>query len=322
MFKFLHHLFLPRESNNHRAKILHIDSIVIIITLLVFSSFLLSSIQSRFPAVLGISYDITPVDLLNQTNKVRQERGLSTLSLDSELSQAASNKAADMFAKNYWAHFAPDGGTPWGFIKNSGYVYLYAGENLARGFSNTSDVVNAWMASPSHRDNMLSSNYADVGFAIATGSLTGSDTVLVVEMFGTKYAGTAAAPVIAASPVSSPVPASIQSEPTPITPEPSPTEVLPTIPFVVTNITPVPSQAKQSQREVASLQQQPLIDKNDFTKNAIVIVLIVVIVILIIDAIIIEKKKIIRVVSHNLDHIIYLIIILLTIIIIGKGLVL
>ena len=318
MIKFLRHLLLPHESNNHRAKILHIDSILIVITLLIFSSFLLSSIQSKYPKVLGISYNITPVDLLNVTNKVRQENGLSALALDSALSQAASNKAADMFAKDYWAHVAPDGATPWGFIKNSGYVYLYAGENLARGFSNTSDVVNAWMASPSHRDNMLSSNYSDVGFAIATGNLTGSDTVLVVEMFGTKYAGTAATPVIAVSPI----PTLIQSEPTAIISETIPSESAPTAPLVGTNVTLVPSQAKQNKTQVASIQQQPLIDKNEFTKNMIVIVLIVLIVILTIDAIIVEKKKIIRVVSHNLDHIIYLLIILLTIIIIGKGLVL
>lgn len=324
MKHFLRHLFLPHESNNHRAKILHIDSILIILTLLVFSSFLLSSLQSRFPAVLGISYNITPVDLVNVTNKVRQEHGLSALSLDSELSQAASSKASDMFTKNYWAHIAPDGATPWGFIKNSGYEYLYAGENLARGFSSTSDVVNAWMASPSHRDNMLSSNYTDVGFAIATGSLTGSDTVLVVEMFGKRYTGVVATPSIIPSPTIAPtlsvaIPAI--SEPTPTWLEPTPTKSEPAVVLLITN-TPVPTQTEQPQREVASLQQQPLIDKNDFTKNIIVIVLMVLIVILAIDAIIIEKKKIIRVVSHNLDHIIYLIIILLTIIIIGGGLVL
>lgn len=309
MIKFLRHLLLPHESNNHRAKILHIDSILIVITLLIFSSMLLSSIQSRYPAVLGISYNITPVDLLNVTNKVRQENGLSALALDSSLSQAASQKAADMFAKDYWAHVAPDGATPWGFIKNSGYAYLYAGENLARGFSNTSDVVNAWMASPSHRDNMLSSNYDDVGFAISSGNLTGSDTVLVVEMFGRKYAGESAVQSVIPSPT-----APIISESVPVISEPP-------VVLLVTN-TPVPTQMEQAQRQVASIQQQPLIDKNEFTKNMIVIILIVLIVILTIDAIIVEKKKIIRVVSHNLDHIIYLLIILLTIIIIGKGLVL
>ena len=86
-----------------------------------------------------------------------------------------------MFSKDYWAHNAPDGTTPWVFIKNTGYNYIYAGENLARGFNSASDVINAWMNSPEHRQNVLSPNYQNVGFAVATGTLSGEDTVLVVE---------------------------------------------------------------------------------------------------------------------------------------------
>lgn len=324
MKHFLRHLLLPHESNNHRAKILHIDSLLIVIALLISSSFLLSTIQSRFPAVLGISYNITPDDLLNQTNKIRQERGLSSLTLDPGLSQAAQNKAADMFTKNYWAHIAPDGVTPWVFIKNSGYEYLYAGENLARGFSNTSDIVNAWMASPSHRDNMLSSNYSDIGFGILTGNLNGSETVLVVEMLGRKYAGLAAEPVIILNPTSTPIitqPTPFELRLTPTLSQPTPTITESPVALKITN-TPIPSLVQQSYEKVAALQQQPLVDKNNLIKNIIIIILVVLIIILAVDAIIIEKKKIIRVVSHNLDHIIYLIIILLTIIIIGRGLVL
>lgn len=300
MLNFLRHIFTPHESNNHRSKILHVDSILIVISLLIFSSILLSSLQSKFPSVLGISYNITPAELLNETNRIRQQNGKSQLVLDPKLSQAAANKAQDMLAKNYWAHIAPDGITPWVFIKNSGYEYLYAGENLARGFPNSLDVVNAWMASPSHRDNMLSSNYADIGFGIATGSLTGTDTVLVVEMFGTKYAGEEAAPVIIPSP-------------TPLS------EPIAALEIITITPTPTPKIIERSQEGVASIQQRPLVDKNNFTKNIIVIILIAFIAILTIDAVIIERKKIIRAVSHNLDHIIYLIIILLGIIIIGKG---
>jgi hypothetical protein len=276
-------------------------------------------VHDSYPAVLGTSSNIAPVDLLNITNQVRQEHGLSPLQLDSELSQAASGKASDMFANNYWAHISPSGTTPWVFFKNSGYEYLYAGENLARGFSSASEVVNAWMASPSHRDNMLSANYNDVGFAIATGSLTGSDTVLVVEMFGSRY-GTK--PIVKTAGI---------NNITPIIPQPTSA-----LAFVITttppSITPTTGPINAAQNtvnqntqkvvQVAALEQQPLIDKNNFTRNLVIVVLALFIIVLVIDAIVIEKKKIIRVVSHNLDHIIYLIIILLTIIIIGRGLVL
>src|SRR5258706_10350524 len=102
-----------------------------------------------------------------------------------------------MFAKDYWAHIAPDGTTPWSFIKGAGYNYVYAGENLARGYFSASDVVNAWMASPEHRENMLSSKFADVGFSAQNGKLTGEDTVLVVEMLGsTSLAGAPQSPTV------------------------------------------------------------------------------------------------------------------------------
>ena len=291
MRKFLRHLLFPHESNNHRAKILHIDSLLIAIALLIFSASLISSLQNTYPAVLGISYDITPNDLLNNTNQIRKKRGLYPLRLDSELSQAATNKASNMFTNNYWAHIAPDGTTPWVFIKNSGYDYLYAGENLARGFTSASDVVNAWMASPSHRENMLSSNYNDVGFAVSSGTLTGSDTVLVVEMFGTRYNAVnhQISEVVIA----------------PITPQPNPIITQP-----------------QKIVQVASIQNKPLINKNNLTRNIVIGILILFIAVLLIDALIIERKKIIRVVSHNLDHIIYLFIILLIILIMGRGVIL
>ena len=80
------------------------------------------------------------------------------------------------------------------------------GENLARGFNSASDVINAWMNSPEHRQNVLSPNYQNVGFAVATGNLSGEDTVLVVEMLGsTKFGpscrdGNNTPPVVAVAP--------------------------------------------------------------------------------------------------------------------------
>ena len=186
MKNFLRHLFIPHESNNHRAKLLHHKILFFAVVILFFGSFALSSFRSHYPLVLGVTADITPEKLLTLTNQVREKNGLSVLSMDSELSIAAQNKASDMLSQNYWAHNAPDGKTPWVFIKAAGYNYVYAGENLARGFDNTDSVVNAWMASPTHRANVLSQNYKDVGFAVVKGKLNGEETVLVVEELGNK----------------------------------------------------------------------------------------------------------------------------------------
>lgn len=293
---------MPHEKNNHRAKLLHADAIVITISVVVFVFSLLNPIQSKFPAVLGVASDISPAELLTITNEYRKENNLPPLRLDSDLSQAATFKASDMFAKNYWAHIAPDGVTPWSFILNSGYEYLYAGENLARGYSTAPDVVKAWMESPTHRANMLSKDYSDVGFAIATGNLTGSDTVLVVEMFGTRYEETEKENEQAEI-------AEARSVPTPTVSVLARMEISPTMIEVIT----------QQNQSVASIKQDPLINKDNLTQNMIYGMLILFILVLAIDAIIIERKKIARAFSHNTDHIIYLMLILVSIIIIGRG---
>ena len=89
-----------------------------------------------------------------------------------------------MFAKNYWSHYGPDGATPWDFILSSGYQYEYAGENLAKNFLFSQGVIDAWMRSSSHRDNILRKEYAEVGYAVLNGVLNGEETTIVVEMFG------------------------------------------------------------------------------------------------------------------------------------------
>lgn len=184
MKEFLSHLFIPRESNNHRSKVLHHSNLFLTIIFLFLSSFFIQNLKASFPSVLGVRVDISGEELLLLTNKQRQNNGIASLSLNEKLAEAAAKKANDMFKYNYWAHNSPAGKTPWVFIKSSGYKYVYAGENLARGFSTAEDVVKAWMASPDHRNNMLSSNYSDVGFAVKIGKLNGEETVLVVEEFG------------------------------------------------------------------------------------------------------------------------------------------
>lgn len=180
------YLFLPHQVNNHRAKLLHHDSLVTILLFLIIFGFSISFIRSRVPAILGVATNITVSKLLEETNRERVENGYTALRLDSNLSKAAQVKAKDMFAKNYWAHNAPDGKTPWAFIVDSGYQYIYAGENLARDFDTSEEVVAAWTESASHRANILSSNYKDIGLAVIDGRLNGRETTLVVQIFGAK----------------------------------------------------------------------------------------------------------------------------------------
>lgn len=148
------------------------------------------------PGVLGIESSVTSQQIITDTNKDRQAEGLKPLSENAALDSAAYAKAQNMFAENYWAHFSPSGQTPWDFILNSGYKFSYAGENLAKGFYNSDDVVKAWMNSPAHRDNLLNTNYQDIGVAVVNGTLNGQQTTLVVQMFGKTYEPVAAVPQV------------------------------------------------------------------------------------------------------------------------------
>src|SRR5690606_28819279 len=116
--------------------------------------------------VLGRETNVRVGDLLVSMNEERVREGLQPLAVDNRLSDAAYKKAIDMIQKQYWAHESPDGVKPWKWLADSGYNYTEAGENLARGFTTGQEVTSAWLASPSHRSNVLGASYANVGFAV------------------------------------------------------------------------------------------------------------------------------------------------------------
>jgi len=179
---FFHHLFIPKEENNFRSKLLHFDFLTYYLLIALFFTFLFK--KTPLYNILGYATDITIQKLYELTNYERQKYNLPPLNYNEKLSAAAYQKALDMFNKNYWAHFGPNGETPWRFILNSGYQYEYAGENLAKNFLFSQNVVSAWMNSPTHRENILRKEYTDIGLAVVNGSLNGEPTTLVVQMFG------------------------------------------------------------------------------------------------------------------------------------------
>lgn len=187
---FFHHLFIPQEQNNYRAKALHLDFLTYYLIFAVFLTFGLK--KANLSNVLGFATDITVDKLYQLTNQQRTQNQLPTLTYNAKLSQAAAGKAQDMFNKSYWSHYGPDGATPWDFILGAGYKYEYAGENLAKNFLFSQGVVDAWMNSPTHRDNILRKDYTEVGFAVVNGTLNGEATTLVVQMFGKPLTSTTA----------------------------------------------------------------------------------------------------------------------------------
>ena len=172
--------FVPTKENRQKPFLLNNIAVITYTFVLVF--------VNSFGGLIGLSEveasSITPENIITLTNQERLGYGLNTLSKNAQLSAAALAKANDMFEKQYWDHFGPNGESPWQFIRAAGYNYVYAGENLAKGFKTAEGVHEAWMASPTHKANIVSANYKDIGVAVVEGELLGKQTTLVVQMFG------------------------------------------------------------------------------------------------------------------------------------------
>jgi hypothetical protein len=126
---------------------------------------------------------VLPAVLSALTNEERQAEQLPTLAVNPLLTEAAEMKANNMATLGYFAHTSPEGKTPWYWIEQVGYDYQYAGENLAINFSDSQDVTNAWMASPTHRANIVKGQYTEIGTGIATGLYQGRETVFVAQIY-------------------------------------------------------------------------------------------------------------------------------------------
>lgn len=142
------------------------------------------------------STSISTSSLLSSTNTLRSSDKLGALQINQQLSTAAQLKANDMALNNYWSPVSPTGQTPWQLIQASGYNFSSVGENLAYGFNNSQTLLNGWLSSPSHKANILSPNYLDVGFGIARSpdyQNKGAQTI-VVAFYGTTASPVASTP--------------------------------------------------------------------------------------------------------------------------------
>lgn len=192
-FGGLKHYVVPTPQNAYRPHLLGHGWLLTFLALsLMAEGFLVANLVSRqsphnfLAAVIG-------TEIISLTNTQRQVQHLGTLREHPLLAAAAKRKAEDMVARGYFAHTAPDGKTPWQWLTEVGYDYRYAGENLAVRFIDSSDVVAAWMNSPSHRANIVKAPYTDIGVAVVQGLYQGRDATYVVQFFGSSRAAGAAA---------------------------------------------------------------------------------------------------------------------------------
>jgi hypothetical protein len=181
----LRKLFIPHEENGFKPDFLERFSIGIMLVL-VLITFAVANIQAMFwTASDWMVSAVLPSVIVNLTNEEREDDRLNSLVRNNLLDQAAQLKADHMAENEYFAHYAPDGTSPWYWFEEVAYNYVKAGENLAVHFNDSGKVVDAWMDSPSHRANILNGEYTQIGVGTAKGEYKGSRTVFVVQLFGT-----------------------------------------------------------------------------------------------------------------------------------------
>ena len=297
-YNYINHYLVPHHSNNHKAKTLHSKVLFAFVALILILQITLTYIvPTSGVGILGYASNISTNEVIALTNQKRQEAGLSPLQNNAQLQEAARAKGEDMLQKDYWAHVAPDGTEPWKFFVDVGYEYRYAGENLAKDFTNPTSAIDAWMASPTHKDNMLSAKYSEIGIAVVEGDLNGVDTTIIVQLFGSRYVDIAPEPVAAVT--------RVPAEPK--LPTQAPVVLASPEPVLTVVSTPIPIPALVIQQPVVAADSQESSDQvlvSPFlaTKTLSLFVTGFLLVVLVVDAVVISRRRIARISGRTFAH--------------------
>ncbi|NJN62177.1 MAG: serine protease [Coleofasciculaceae cyanobacterium RL_1_1] len=107
--------------------------------------------------------DTFEAEVLSLTNQFRQANGVSTLTANTNLSQAAETHSQNMANLDFFSHTGQDGSTAGDRAIAAGYDSTFVGENIGVGYSSPESVVQGWINSPGHRANLLNERYTGLG---------------------------------------------------------------------------------------------------------------------------------------------------------------
>lgn len=164
------------NRNTHTETRAFALALFVVLTLILTAN---TSLPSRTPQTSAVASS----ELVMLTNEYRKESGVPLLTENSQLTMAAEAKARDMAERSYFSHQTPEGEDPWVFLDKVGYAYASAGENLAVNFNKSTTVTTAWMNSPTHRTNILNSEFTEIGVGTAQGVYKGHTATFVVQLF-------------------------------------------------------------------------------------------------------------------------------------------
>ncbi len=122
--------------------------------------------------------------IVEKINEERERYGKPHLVVSGVLTDIAWRKSSAM-SKNGFLEHSPEvsTGTLWPFFREAGYVYKYAGENLAVNIKSEEEIVYSWMNSTSHRQNIISDNFSEIGVAITYGNYMGETSPFITAYF-------------------------------------------------------------------------------------------------------------------------------------------
>lgn len=190
--KKLKDFFIPNNENNFAPHSMQKLAMVGMLFLIVLSFTATNALSLLWISSEWMVGTVLPAVIVDLTNEERSSDALGTLRRNTTLDQAAKLKAEDMAQNEYFAHYSPTGVSPWHWFGKVAYNFVHAGENLAIHFTDSGEVVEAWMESPSHRANIMNGNYTEIGVGTAEGTYQGYQTVYIVQLFGTPSAPTVA----------------------------------------------------------------------------------------------------------------------------------
>lgn len=111
--------------------------------------------------------------LINEARSEQRQCGeqsfepVDALTWNCKLEAAAERHSQDMAENDYFSHTAPDGSGIEQRINHQNYVWQVVGENIAAGHTSASAVVEGWLASPGHCQNIMNGTFTEMGMAKA-----------------------------------------------------------------------------------------------------------------------------------------------------------
>lgn len=185
-------LFIPHRGNDYQPHLLHHKRVWFYGIFLTALKIIVLALVLLAPEQAWLSGDALARqadNIIVLTNELRIKNNLPALNVNLILDNSANLKAQDMNANNYFSHTDKLGRGLDYYLKQVGYKYNFAGENLAVGYVDARSVVRAWQKSPTHYANLVDTDFKELGIGIVNGQYQGAPASFIVSHFGSPLTG-------------------------------------------------------------------------------------------------------------------------------------